>query len=272
MQGVPQQFEFPLDQAQFFHPPTRAGIELYRAHIVQHAFEPHTHAAYGFGTVASGVERFRYRGSEHLASPGSIVTMNPDILHTGRAETDTGWQYHMIYIAPEVLDEIAGRPGWWFDQAVHRDPARAQQLSQQLAALWQTHDALAFDCQLAQLLQTLAPLATTQNTPQRGQRFDSVIDYMHAHLATRLNLETLAAVAGLSPFHFLRQFQAHYHATPQQMLMALRLYRAKQLLTQGIAPAIVAADCGLSDQAHLNRSFLKRYGTTPARYQKAIRG
>jgi AraC-like DNA-binding protein len=272
MQGVPRQFEFTHDQAQFFHPRARAGIELYRAHIVQHAFEPHTHAAYGFGTVACGVERFRYLGSEHLAGPGSIVTMNPDILHTGRAETDSGWQYHMIYIEPQVLDEIAGAGGWWFGQAVQHDPARALRLAQQLAALWQEDDALAFDCQLAQLVSTLAPLASTRRAPQAGQRFDRVIDYMHAHLAQRLNLDTLAAVAGLSPFHFLRQFQAQYHATPQQMLMALRLYRAKQLLTQGTPPAQVAADCGLADQAHLNRSFLKRYGTTPARYQKAIRG
>lgn len=272
MQGVPQQFEFASDRAEFFHPPARPGIELYRAHIVRHAFEPHTHAAYGFGAVASGVERFRYRGSEHLAAPGDIVTMNPDVLHTGRAESDGGWQYRMIYIEPQVLDDIAGQRGWWFADAVQQQPARAQQLSQLLAALWQADDALAFDCLLAQLVALLAPLAGSRPPHTATQRFDAVIDYIQAHLAQRIALEQLAAVAGLSPFHFLRQFQAQHHATPQQMLMALRLHRAKQLLTAGLAPAQVAADCGLSDQSHLNRCFVKRYGTTPARYQKAVRG
>lgn len=272
MQGVPQQFEFASDSAEFFHPPARPGIELYRAHIVRHAFEPHTHAAYGFGAVASGVERFRYRGSEHLAAPGGIVTMNPDVLHTGRAESDGGWQYRMIYIEPQVLDDIAGQRGWWFADAVQQQPARAKQLSQLLAALWQADDALAFDCLLTQLVALLAPLAGSHPPHTATQRFDAVIDYMQAHLAQRITLEQLAAVAGLSPFHFLRQFQAQHHATPQQMLMALRLHRAKQLLTAGLAPAQVAADCGLSDQSHLNRCFVKRYGTTPARYQKAVRG
>ena len=34
--------------------------------------------------------------------------------------------------------------------------------------------------------------------------------------------------------------------------------------------AEVAAACGLADQSHLNRAFLRRYGTTPVRYQKQV--
>jgi AraC-like DNA-binding protein len=97
-----------------------------------------------------------------------------------------------------------------------------------------------------------------------------VLDYLHAHLAERLSLDQLAAVAGLSPFHFLRQFRAQHHATPQQWLMALRLSRAKRLLDAGEPPAQVAAATGLSDQAHLTRAFARRYGVTPARYQRQV--
>ena len=57
----------------------------------------------------------------------------------------------------------------------------------------------------------------------------------------------LAAVARLSPFHFLRSFQAQYHATPQQVLMARRLALAKRLLTTGDRPAQVAAATGLTE-------------------------
>jgi AraC-like DNA-binding protein len=87
-----------------------------------------------------------------------------------------------------------------------------------------------------------------------------------------VTLDELAAIAALSPWHFQRQFKAHFHVTPHQMLMAIRLWRAKQLLTNGMAPAAVAAATGLSDQAHLTRAFSWRYGITPARYQKQVRG
>jgi AraC-like DNA-binding protein len=102
-------------------------------------------------------------------------------------------------------------------------------------------------------------------------RFAGVIAYMREHAEERLTLEDLAAVAGLSPFHFLRRFKAACHATPQQMLMALRLLRAKRLLAEGLAPAQAAAASGLADQAHLTRAFAHRYGVTPARYQRQLR-
>jgi AraC-like DNA-binding protein len=56
------------------------------------------------------------------------------------------------------------------------------------------------------------------------------------------------------------------------MLMAFRLWRAKELLASGRPAADVALAVGLTDQAHLTRSFANRYGTTPVRYQKQIRG
>ena len=58
MQGVPARFDDGADRAEFRRPAHRGGVELYRAHIVRHAFAPHTHEAYGLGAIESGVERF----------------------------------------------------------------------------------------------------------------------------------------------------------------------------------------------------------------------
>ena len=273
MQGVPDYFDCPSDRAEFRAVAGRAGVELYRAHIVHHTFEPHTHDAYGFGVIEQGVERFRYTGSDHLAPSDSIVFMHPDVLHTGRAETDGGWRYRMIYIDPTVLADIAGDAGWWFDETVvERDRPRAKHLTRLLKALWQVQDPLVFDGLLSQLVEGLSPYARRQSSAQHQseRRFANVIDYMQAHLGERIVLEDLASVAGLSPFHFLRQFQAQYHVTPHQMLMARRLYAAKQWLAQGVAPAQVAAQAGLTDQSHLTRAFTQRYGVTPGRYQAQV--
>lgn len=274
MQGVPASFDFPADSAEFRHPAHRGGVELYRAHIVHHAFEPHAHAAFGLGAIEQGVERFRLRGTEHLAAAGSLVLMNPDELHTGRAETEGGWRYRMIYLDAEVAAEISGERDWWFADAVAADASTARRVTGLLDRLWQTASPLAFDSLLSDLLLQLAPHARGRR-PERAEappRFARVVDFLRAHLDQRLTLEQLAAVAGLSPFHFLRRFRAHYDATPQQMLMALRLHKAKQLLGTGTAPAEVAAACGLADQAHLTRAFAQRYAVTPARYQRQLRG
>lgn len=272
MQGVPAQFEHPQDVAQFRRPAHRRGIELYRAHIVRHAFDPHTHEAYGLGAIESGVERFRYRGSEHVAPPDSLVLMNPDALHTGRADTAGGWRYRMAYIDADVVDAVSGERGWWFRDAVRHHPARARRVTALLDALWHETEPLAFDSLLLQLLRTLRDEARIgrKAMAESASRFGPVIDYLRTHMAERLTLEELAAVAGLSPFHFLRSFQAQHHATPQQLLMALRLSEAKRRLAAGESPAQVAAAVGLSDQAHLTRAFQRRYGVTPARYRRQL--
>lgn len=280
--GVPAQFEHAADRAEFRRPAHRSGIELYRAHIVRHAFEPHLHPGFGIGAIAAGVERFRYRGAEHLAPAGALVLMNPDALHTGRAETAAGWRYRMVYIEPALLAEVSGQADWAFADAVRDDPTRAHAVAALLDAMWAADSPLAFDDALARLGATLQPLAcgaraaapdtaASRSTRGRDPHDAAVVDFLRAHLHERLTLERIAAVARLSPFHFLRRFRARHDVTPQQMLMALRLDEAKRRLARGDAPADIAAAVGLTDQAHLTRCFVRRYGTTPGRYRSQVR-
>ena len=271
--GVPEAFEHAGDAAEFKRPPHRPGVELYRAHIVRHAFEPHLHEGFGLGAIESGVERFRYRGGDHLAPPDSLVLMNAGEVHTGRAETDAGWRYRMVYLDPAVVEAVTGERGWHFSEAVGHDAPRARRVGRLLQRLWAAHEPLAFDSLLFTLLTELRPHARVARpaAAEGALRFATVIETMREHAAERLTLEDLAAVAGLSPFHFLRRFKAACHATPQQMLMALRLLRAKRLLADGLPPAQAAAASGLADQAHLTRAFAHRYGVTPSRYQRQVR-
>ncbi|WP_342656910.1 helix-turn-helix domain-containing protein [Pantoea sp. RSPAM1] len=271
-EGIPAVFPGEKDRAQFKQSPDLPGVELYQAHISHYAFEPHTHEAFGIGTIESGAQRFRYRGTQYIAPAHSLVMMNPDELHTGESACEDGWRYQMIYIQPQLMDELSGDRGWWFNEALRTDVRLAQPLSQRLSALWQADTALARDSLLSELLLYMRPLAR-MSSPLKAEarhRFDDVRDYLRANLAEPLRLETLAAFASLSPWHFLRAFRERFHVTPQQMLMAYRLYEAKQQLAQGEAIASVAAAVGLTDQAHLTRAFARRYGITPGRYQKQI--
>ncbi|MFS2224153.1 AraC family ligand binding domain-containing protein [Pantoea sp. B65] len=272
MQGVPQQFPCEKDRARFRHLPELPGVELYHAHISRYAFEPHTHEAFGMGTIDFGAERFRYRGVNHVAPTHSLVLMNPDELHTGESATQDGWRYRMIYIEPQMLETLSGEAGWWFTDAVREDRLTSQRLSQALALLWQATDSLAVESQMLIIMQLLRPHARVAKPliVEPAQRFDRVRDYLRENFERNITLAELAALVSLSPWHFLRQFRRQHHVTPHQMLMAFRLYEAKQLLTRGMPAAEVAATVGLTDQAHLTRTFSQRYGITPIRYQKQI--
>lgn len=272
MQGVPDIFSDEQDSARFRQLPTLPGVELYHAHIARYAFEPHTHEAFGIGAIEQGAERFRYRGAQHIAAQHSLVTMNPDELHTGEAETQDGWRYRMVYLEPALLEQITGVHGWWFRDVERSDPQRALRTGQLIGALWRSDETLTQQGLLLELIETFHPYASYNKAalPESAPRFARVRDYLHDNYMNALTLDELAQVAALSPYHFLRQFKAQYHATPHQMLMAIRLWRAKQFLAQGMPAAQVALATGLADQSHLTRAFTHRYGITPVRYQKQV--
>ncbi len=272
MTVVPEVFPCEQDRAQFQHFAELPGIELYQAHISRYAFEPHTHEAFGIGTIESGAQRFRYRGTNYVAPVHSLVMMNPDELHTGESACAEGWRYRMIYIDPAEMDRLTGDRNWWFSDALRTDARLAQPFSHALAQMWQAQSALERQGALLDLLEWLRPLAQQGVArPREGtHRFDVVKAWLRDNLAEPVRLEELAALVSLSPWHFLRSFKQHFHVTPHQMLMAFRLFEAKQRLAQGESAASVAAAVGLTDQAHLTRAFAHRYGITPGRYQKQV--
>lgn len=271
MQGVPGQFDDIRDRASFRHLPDIAGVELYHAHIARYAFEPHTHEAFGIGAIEHGGERFRYRGAQHVAGVGSLITMNPDELHTGQALTEDGWRYRMIYLEPQLMENLTGETGRFFHEVVHDNPQQARFTLALMTRIANSRDTLEQHGLLLTLARSLSPLTQPATPSTISPRLLLVREYLHDNYMQPLTLDALAQVAAMSPYHFQRQFSAAFHATPHQMLMAIRLWRAKALLTQGVTPAATAAAVGLSDQAHLTRAFARRYGVTPARYQKQVR-
>ncbi|HVK95237.1 MAG TPA: AraC family transcriptional regulator [Noviherbaspirillum sp.] len=271
-------FHHPSEFVTFKTSPHLPGVELYSARLIEHAFAPHVHDGYSLGAIEAGVERFRYQGADHLAPAGTLVMLNPDEPHTGKAEVDAGWTYQMLYIEPETLRAMTGSEAFFPDAAVH-DPQLATAFCAAFRDLWQAPDDIAFVSGFAPLVEALVTRhgknaqALRPVSPSEKRRMASmrrVLDCIEANLEQTLSIDTLAAEAGLSVFHFVRTFAATFHVTPHQYLQARRAARAKSLLAKRTTPADAAAAAGLTDQSHLNRWFKRTYGVTPAQYQQQI--
>lgn len=93
-----------------------------------------------------------------------------------------------------------------------------------------------------------------------------------AHLARRISLATVAAECGLSTGYFASAFASSTGLPPHRWLVQRRVERAKELLRgSDQAIAIIAAECGFADQAHMTRVFAKAEGSTPARWRRTHR-
>jgi AraC family transcriptional regulator len=100
------------------------------------------------------------------------------------------------------------------------------------------------------------------------ERLGRVTAYIHDHLADDLDLNRLAEVAHLSPFHWHRVYQALYGETIATTVRRLRLTRGSGYLANtGLPVAQVARQCGYPNAQSFTRAFTAAYGLSPTRYR-----
>lgn len=94
------------------------------------------------------------------------------------------------------------------------------------------------------------------------------ISYLEAKMPARVELATLAELAGLSQSHYSRAFKASTGLAPYQWQLKARVERAKELmLNTNRSLADVAEATGFSDAVHFGRTFRKMTGATPAAWR-----
>jgi AraC-like DNA-binding protein len=87
-----------------------------------------------------------------------------------------------------------------------------------------------------------------------------------------LSCEQLAAVAGMSRFHFIRMFKSAYAVAPYRYLMQVRVGHARQLLSTTAQPLdVIAAAVGFDSPSLLSKAFKSIEGISLARAFQGVR-
>jgi AraC family transcriptional regulator len=93
--------------------------------------------------------------------------------------------------------------------------------------------------------------------------------YIDDHIGERISLSALARQAGVSRFHFARQFRLSTGESPMGYLRRVRIERSKSILqTRETSIAEVAARLGFSDQSHFTRIFGRLVGVSPGSFAR----
>lgn len=99
-----------------------------------------------------------------------------------------------------------------------------------------------------------------------------VQDRIAADPSADCSVDSLAAMASMSPRHFARTFHEQVGTTPARYVESCRVDLARSLLeTTDLTVAEVARRSGIGDASTLHRVFDRRLGTTPAAYRSHFR-
>lgn len=99
-----------------------------------------------------------------------------------------------------------------------------------------------------------------------------VREFIAAHLRQEIRLEQLAAVAGLSCYHFARSFKLSTGLSPHAFVVHCRVEEAKRLLARTTLPiAEVARRTGFKGPSQLSTRFRAMTQQTPTAYRQLAR-
>lgn len=144
-------------------------------------------------------------------------------------------------------------------------------------ALYRSPDAsslAALDCRihalslLAEQVRALGLSPRTAVAPSRRQDHDRLVrarDMMHTQMDRPLTVAYLSAEIGMSETRFKAGFRAAFGTSPGQMLLQIRMERAKALLDAGCQVAQVAWQVGYAHPGNFSTAFARYFGRAPKR-------
>jgi AraC family transcriptional regulator len=92
-------------------------------------------------------------------------------------------------------------------------------------------------------------------------RLRKIEDYVRAHVAESISIETLAELAELSSFHFSRVFKQATGITPLQFVTRERMLQAQQLVRETSRSLIeIALEVGYTSPSHFAQVKEVKYG------------
>jgi transcriptional regulator GlxA family with amidase domain len=97
-------------------------------------------------------------------------------------------------------------------------------------------------------------------------------DHVMANIGDRHTLESLAAVAGMSPRNLARHFGQVTGTTPHEFIERARIDAARMMLEASDRPLkAIAFDCGFGSADRMRIVFSTRLGVTPVQYRASFR-
>lgn len=264
----------------FRRDPDLPGVEVRSSSYAEHAFRRHSHEDFSVALIESGATTFELDGATHRAVAGQLVLVDPGAVHACNPDPDTTMAYRLFYIEPRWFEEVACEV---FEKpparlalrpAVVDDPPLFEAWRRLHVAVIEGAERLEKVSGLVSNIAATIERYSSEHLPARpAPAADRAVararDVLAERAAERISLDELAAVAGMSRYHFLRVFQNAVGLPPHAFQCQLRVELAKQLLAKGERIARVAGEVGFADQSHFTRVFRQYTGATPSQYRSS---
>ena len=237
----------------------------------------HSHETFSIGAVTGGRSTYLNGKVVERAGPGSVVVINPEVVHACNPDGDQPWSYRMLYVDAAWLGKLQrdlgvsqGADFRPFSSTLTTQAGLYGGLNGLYAALTdEDSDTLQKQSVAVDFFSDLYRALTPAPVPTGSVnlKLARAAQYIRENCVQSLRLDEICAAADLSASYLIRAFKERYGMTPHAYLVNCRIEYSRSQLKRGRAIAEVAVEAGFADQAHLQRAFRKFVAATPGQYK-----
>jgi AraC-like DNA-binding protein len=241
----------------------------------------HSHPAYSFALAFDACTRVVAGGETFPSQPGRIMAFDPGAIHH-EAVADEPPHYIVIFVERPLFEvELARYPVLTPTPFNFRTFSPGRELTgllkefmNEAEARLPGRDPLLTAIGIRIVHSLIRAAFTIASPPDRiGSRIEihRTIQHIQTHSGEKLTVESLAAIAGISPSHFSRVFRRETGRTPLTFLNRVRLDQARKLLRAGERSiSTVALTCGFATPSHFCAAFRRAFGQSPSEFVKSL--
>jgi AraC-like DNA-binding protein len=183
------------------------------------------------------------------------------------------WEYMFIILRGErlspIIQGLIAKLGHLADFPIDSPTIRALKMIFEQAKLRQITDGYLNSLYAYQFITELQRSTTFENSSSEiPESILKAVHFIGLHYEQLINLDEIAEIAGLSKYHFLRQFNRFMGLTPLEYLNKLRIEKAAVLLrTTEQTLDEVALNVGFANGNYLSKVFRHWVGMSPGKYR-----
>jgi AraC family transcriptional regulator len=237
------------------------------------------HSCSSIAIVLAGSFQYRSRVGRGVMTPGSLMLGNRGQCYECGHEHGEGDRCVSFWYAPEYFERLAADAGCLRDgvtfNVARLPPLRslAPLVARAGAGVIDQHDVPWEELGVTLAVRAIrlaagAPSDQTREVLNAEARVTRIVRMIDREPDAVLTLGSMASLAGLSPYHFLRTFEHVTGVTPHQYILRTRLrHAAMRLVAEPTRVLDIAFDCGFGDVSNFNRAFRTEFGVSPRAYR-----
>lgn len=248
-----------------------AGVTALSASFTDFKYKKHSHKEYALGVTLRGIQQYNLDGRPQLSYQNGVMLFNPEQSHDGMAHDDTGLDYVMVYIEPEMFLDVLGKKDIvrFSSPIIYNYGLQRKILNLSCAVLRGKDESLC-----SELLLSLTDSFTQPNLLSSYRKDKDLTrkakDMIHSSLKDVLKLDDICRELNISKFQFIRMFKVDTGISPYQYFLNCKIELARQIIEKNKDVYLAVAECGFVDLTHLNKHFKRIYGITSFEYMSYL--